>query len=114
MHVPTGKAVFEKLMAEAPAFAVTEPPQPLLTFGVGATIKPVDRVSVKLASIGTTLGLLMVKVTVVTPLIGIVVGLKLLLIEGGSRMIMPALAVPPLELPNPELPAVYENVVVVG
>ena len=74
----------------------------------------------KLALIGTTFGLVMLKVIVLNELalkavVAIVLGLKLLVIEGGSNTTKPMLAVLfalPLQVLNPA-GAVYENVVVV-
>src|ERR1700674_4856870 len=79
-------------------------------FGV-ATTRFAGSVSVKLPLIGTTFPFVMVKVMVLTvvpvpAVVWMVVGLKLLVIDGGCSTIMPALAVPPLELPSPEVRAV--------
>src|SRR5579864_8691201 len=101
VQVPTGNVVFEKLMLVAAAVAVTLPPQLFTTLGVVATTRLVGSVSVKLASIGTTLPLVMLKVMVLATLVATVVGLKLLVMDGGSRITMLALAVPPLEGPRP-------------
>jgi hypothetical protein len=98
-----------KLMLEAPAVAVTAelpPPQLLTMFGVLATTRLATRLSVKLASIGTALPLVMLKVIVLGTLGATVVGLKLLVIEGGCNTTNPILAVPPLEFPRPEVLAV--------
>src|SRR5579872_574826 len=113
VQAPTGNVVLEKLMLPAPAVAVTVPPQLLTTVGVVATTRLpgltptlVGRLSVKLASMGTTFWFWIVKVIVLTvvpapAVVWIVAGLNFLAMEGGSRMTMPALAVPPLELPRP-------------
>src|ERR1700676_4705080 len=98
-------------MLVAAAAAVTDPPQLFPMFGVAATTKFVGKVSVKLPLIGTTFPFVMVKVMVLTlvpvpAVVWMVVGLKLLVIDGGCKIMMPALAVPPLELPRPEVPAV--------
>src|SRR5260370_41210452 len=106
VRVQRGRIILEKLMLAVPAVAVTVPPQLLTTLGVFATTKFAGRLSVKLASTGTTLPLVMLKVTVLGVLVATVVGLKLFAIEGGTRMTMPVFAVPPLELPRPELLAV--------
>lgn len=112
--MPTGKVLFEKLIVPDPAVALAEPPQLLTTFGVLATTKLpgtvptfVGRLSVRLALIGTTLGLVMLKVNVLGVLVGtIFVPPKLLEIEGGCRITIPVVAVPPLEAPKPEVLAV--------
>ena len=106
VHVPTVNALLEKLMLPDPAVAVTVPPQLLTTVGVVATTRFAGRVSVKLASIATTLPFVMLKLIVLGVLGATVVGLKLLVIEGGSRMMIPAFAVPPLDGPRPDALAV--------
>src|SRR6266852_175211 len=107
VQVPVGVAALAKLMAPASETAVTDPPQLLTTLGVVATTRPAGRVSVKLPSIGTTLPFMMLKVRVLAVFVATVVGLKAFVMVGGCKMMMPALAVPPLEAPSPELPAVY-------
>ena len=94
------------MIVPAPAFAVTVPPQLLTTLGVVATTRFAGRVSVKLPLIGTTLPLVMLKVMVLAVFLATVVGLKLLAMDGGCKMTIPALAVPPLEAANPDAPAV--------
>src|SRR2546423_12294455 len=106
VQTPMGSRLLLKLMLPEPATAVTVPPQLLVTPGVAATCNPAGNVSVKLASMATTLGLLMLKLTVVVPLMGMVAAPKLLVIWGGSRMMMPTLAVPPLDAPSPAVLAV--------
>src|SRR5437762_2929209 len=101
VQTPAGVRLLLKLMLPEPAPAVTVPPQVLVTPGVAATSRPKGSVSVKLPLMATTLGLLMLKFTVVVPLIGMVAAPKLLAICGGSRITMPTLAVPPLEAPRP-------------
>src|SRR5579883_2974397 len=101
VQTPIGVRLLLKLIVPEPAVAVTVPPHVLVTPGVEATCKPVGSVSVKLALTATTLGLLIAKLTVVVPLTGMVAAPKLLVICGGSRMMMPILAVPPLEAPSP-------------
>src|SRR5262249_52725633 len=71
LQVPAGSAGLEKLILPDPATAVTVPPQVLVTPGVDATTRLpgtvptfAGRLSVKLASIGTTLPLLTAKVIV--------------------------------------------------
>src|SRR5262249_14120716 len=73
LQVPTANAALVKLIVPDPAAAVTVPPQVLVTAGVAATTRlpgcgpPTDgRVSVKLASIGTTLPLVIANVIVLT------------------------------------------------
>ena len=100
-QTPTGVRLLLKLMLPEPATAVTVPPQVLVTPGVAATCNPTGSVSVKLALIATTLGLLMLKLRVVVPFTGMLTWPKLLLICGGSRIMMPTLAVPPLEAASP-------------
>jgi hypothetical protein len=111
VHIPIGVRLLLKLMLPLPATAVTVPPHVLVTPGVAATCNPAGSVSVKLPLMATTLGLLMLKFTVVTPFTGINAAPKLLVICGGSKMMMPTFAVPPLEAPNPAVLAVYVNVV---
>jgi hypothetical protein len=101
VQIPIGVRLLLKLMLPLPAAAVTVPPQVLVTPGVAATCNPRGNVSVKLPLIATTFGLLMLKFTVVVPFTGIVAAPKLLVICGGSKMMIPTLAVPPLEAPSP-------------
>jgi len=101
VQMPIGVRLLLKLMLPLPATAVTVPPQVLVTPGVEATCNPTGSVSVKLALMATTLGLLMLKLNVVVPFTGIVAAPKLLVICGGSRITMPTLAVPPLEAASP-------------
>jgi len=126
VQVPTGRAALRKLMLPDKAAAVTAPPHVLVTLGVLATTRLpgtvptfVGRLSVKLALIGTMFALVIEKVMVLTvvpdpPVAWIVCGLKLFVMDGGCRMMIPALAVPPLEAPKPAALAVYVNVVAVG
>src|SRR5262245_48670148 len=97
----------------APAGAVTVPPQLFTTLGVVATSRFAGRLSTKLQLMVMTLGFVTEKVMVLGVFTGTVVGLKLLMMDGGSRMMMPTLAVPPLEAPKPAV-VVYVNVVGVG
>ena len=90
-----------KLTLEPRATAVTDPPHVLVTSGAAATTRPAGNVSVKLASTATTLGLFRSNSRVVGVLAGIVAGLKSLVIWSGSRMMMPTVAVPPLDAPSP-------------
>src|SRR5579864_8665630 len=108
VQLPTGKVALEKLILPEPAVAVTDPPQLLTTPGEVATTRLpgtvptlAGRLSVKLASIGATLRLLMLNVTVLTlvpvpAVVSMVLGEKLLVIEGGCKTIMLELAVPEL------------------
>ena len=106
VQTPTGVRSLLKLMLPLPAVAVTVPPQVLVTPGVAATCNPTGSVSVKLALMATTFGLLMLKFTVVVPFTGIVAAPKLLVICGGSKITMPTLAVPPLEAASPAVASV--------
>src|SRR5256885_16766102 len=72
VQIPTGVRALLKLMLPEPAVAVTVPPQALVTPGVAPTCSPAGSVSVKLPLMATTLGLVMLKFTVVVPLTGIV------------------------------------------
>lgn len=103
VQVPTGNALFAKLMLLDPAVAVTVPPQLLTTVGAVATTRFAGKLSVKLESIETTLPLVILKVMVLGALIATDVGLNVLVIEGGCRTTRPMLALPPLELPSPEV-----------
>src|SRR5215472_15319119 len=100
VQAPAGRAAFEKLITPVPAVAVTVPPQPLTTLGVDATSRFAGRLSVKLPLMGTTLPFVIENVMVLAvgpvPVVAVVwmaVGLKLLVIEGGSRITMLAFAV---------------------
>src|SRR5438105_2578303 len=74
---PSGKAAFAKLTLVAPATGDHVPPQVFDAFGVAATCIPLVKVSVKLESIVTTFGLLMLKVRVETPVFKMILaGLK--------------------------------------
>ena len=80
LQVPAARELLVKLMLPLPAVAVTVPLQLLTSpFGVDTT-RFVARLSVKLASIGTTLPLVTLKVIVLAVFSGTVAGLKLLLI----------------------------------
>src|SRR5215471_7690529 len=98
-------------MLPLPATAVTDPPVQLLTtLGVVATTRLpgtvptlLGRLSVKLALIGTTLPLVMPKVIVLGVLVFTTfVPPKVLVIEGGCKIMMPAFAVPPPQVDKPE------------
>jgi len=82
-----------KLIDPDPAVAVTTPPQLFTTLGVAATTRPAGRVSVKLPLIATVFPLVMVNVMVEAVLIATVVGLKLLVIEGGCKTMICAVTV---------------------
>src|SRR5215472_17660744 len=92
-HVPTAKVVLAKLMVPVPAFAVTVPPQVLVTLGVVATTRFAGRLSVKLESIVTVFPLVMLKVIVLGVFGVTVVGLKLLVMDGGCRTVIVAVTV---------------------
>lgn len=116
VQVPTANEGLEKLILFAPAVAVTVPLQLLVTPGLEATTKlpgcgPTfcGRLSVKLASIGITFEFVMLKVIVLNaPVLKlvdwIVVGLKLLVIEGGSKMMMPDVTLPPPDAASAVVP----------
>src|SRR5579859_1824104 len=82
-----------RLMLVDPATAVAVPPQVLDSpFGV-ATTSPMGSVSVKATPASASVlaaGLVMVKVSVVVPFSGMVVGLKALAIEGGATTVSTA------------------------
>src|SRR5579864_3134068 len=86
-------------MLVEPATAVAVPPQVLeRPFGVETT-SPVGSVSVNATPVSATVlaaGFVIVKVSVVVPFSGIVVGLKTLAIEGGATTFIEAEAVPPV------------------
>src|SRR5436305_14535146 len=84
-------------MLPDPATAVTTPVHVFVTPGVAATANAAGNVSVKLASTGITLGLLMLRVRVEDTPTAAVGGLKRCTIWSGSSMMMPTLAKPPLE-----------------
>jgi len=92
-HVPTGRVAFAKLIVPAPAVAVIVPPHPLTTLGVVATTKLAGRLSVKLESMATVFPFVMANVTLLGAFTATVVGLKLLVIEGGCRITIPAVTV---------------------
>src|SRR5262249_4586742 len=88
-----------------PAAGVNVPPQEVLALGVAATCTPEGSESVNPTPVSDSAlaeGLVMVKLSVVVPLTGIVVGLNDLVIEGGATTVMLAEAV----LPVPPLPEV--------
>src|SRR5262245_25980515 len=108
LQVPTAKFGLSKVMVLVPAVAVTLPPQGFTTLGGLATTRlpgtvPTfwGKLSVKPASIVTTLPLVMAKVMVlvlvpVPAVVWIVLGLKVLVKEGGCNTTSPMLALPPL------------------
>lgn len=107
VQVPIASRLLEKLIAPEPAVAVTVPPQLFTTIGVVATTRFAGKLSVKLASIGTALTLLsMLNVIVLGVLVATVVGLKVFVMDGGCKTGRPMLALPPLELPKPDVFAV--------
>src|SRR3954470_5526737 len=101
LHAPIGRLALECLILPDPATAVTAPVHVFVTPGVAATTNPAGNVSVKLASTGITLGLLMLKVRVEDTPTATVVRFKPFTIWSGSRMMMPTLAKPPLEAASP-------------
>src|SRR6185369_12773234 len=101
VQVPTAMLALEKVTLVAPASGANVPPHVFVTDGGLATTRFAGNVSVKFPSTGITLGLLMLKVNVEGAFTATVVGLKLLTIWSGSRMMMPTLARPPLDAPNP-------------
>src|SRR5262245_17865432 len=98
-----------KLMLPEPATAVTVPPLqlPVTPLGV-ATTTFVGKGSVKATPVSETAftaGLVMVKLSVDTPLGAIAVGLNALAIDGGATTLMVAVAVPPVIGRNVLLPS---------
>ena len=93
VQVPTARFALVKLMLPEPAVAVTVPPQVFTTFGGVATTRLACRVSVKLELIVTEFPLLMEKVMVLTVFGVTVVGLKLLVIDGGCSTVIDAVTV---------------------
>src|SRR5262245_40243357 len=75
-----------RLKEAAPPTAVAVPPQVLVRFGVEATIRPGCKLSVKAMplSAAPAFGLLMLRVSVVVPFLGMVVGAKVFVIAGGA------------------------------
>lgn len=113
VQVPMAMLLFVKVTLVLPASGLNVPPHVFVTLGGFATTRFAGSVSVKFPSTAITLGLLMVKVSVEAALMATVAGLKLLVIWSGSRMMMPTLAVPPLEAASPAV-VVYVKVVGVG
>src|SRR5581483_3316577 len=101
VQVPIGTVGSFKVTLPAPATGEKVPPQVLVAAGGFATTRFTGSVSVKVPSTAITLGLLTLNVSVDGALTATAVGLKLLVICSGSRMMMPTLAVPPLEAPSP-------------
>src|SRR5947199_8287493 len=93
VQITTGVRALLKLMLPEPAAAVTVPPQALVTPGVAPTCSPVGSVSVKLPLMATTLGLVMLKFTVVVPLIGLVGVPEVCCIRWGYRIVREIVAV---------------------
>ena len=91
---PTAKAAFVKATLVEPAVGAHVPPQVFDAFGVAATCIPLVNVSVKLELMVTMLGLVTLKVRVDTPVFKmILLGLKPLVIEGGSKTVILAVIV---------------------
>jgi hypothetical protein len=91
----------DRLMDEAPGAAVTVPPQPLKTPGVGPTTRPAGKLSVKATPLSAMLvfGLTGLKFRSVVAFSGIVAAMKSLVIVGGEatvRLAVAVLPVPPL------------------
>src|SRR5713101_7300045 len=98
---PAGEP-FVKVKVVSPCAGLKAPPQVLLALAGVATTKFVGSVSMKLALIATTFTVLStVNVIVLGAFTATVVGLKALAMVGGCKMMMPTLAVPPLEAPRP-------------
>src|SRR5581483_7867424 len=109
----------DRLMLPLPAVAVTVPPQVLLTLGVLATTSVAlpappltGSVSLKATplrfAVALVFGLLIVKVTVLVPFFGMLVGLNTLAIDGGPMTVRLAVAVFPVPpLPEDTLPVVF-------
>ena len=93
VQVPAAKVGLLKLMVPVPAFAVTVPPQVLVTLGVVATNSPGGSASVKLESIVIVLGFVILKLAVLGEFTVTVAGLKLLVMDGGWRTVMLAVTV---------------------
>lgn len=93
VQAPAARLGLAKLMLPLPATAVTVPPQAFTTFGEVATTRPAGRLSVKLESMVTVFPLVMEKVIVLAVFGATVVGLKLLVIEGGCKIVMLAVTV---------------------
>lgn len=93
MQVPAARLGFAKLMLPAPAVAVSVPPHVLLALGGVATTRFAGRVSAKLESIVTVFPLVIEKVIVLGVFGVTVVGLKLLVIDGGCSTVMGAVTV---------------------
>jgi hypothetical protein len=101
----------DKLTELEPPTAVTVPLQVLVTFGVEATTRPAGKLSVTAMPLSATLafGFVMLKVKVLVPFSGIVVGLNALVIVGALATVRFAVAV----LPVPPLVEVTAPVVFV-
>ena len=93
VQLPTGKEALVKVTLVAPATGANVPPQVLLALGEAATTMFAGNPSVKLASTGITLGLLMLKVIVDEAFTATTVGLKLLVMCNGSKTMILAVAV---------------------
>src|SRR5262249_27056113 len=91
-----------KVKTVSPGAGLNVPPQVLLALAGFATCMLAGRLSVKLALIAAAFTVLSIeKVIVLDALTGTVLGLKVLVIDGGCRMMMPTSAVPPLEAGSP-------------
>src|SRR5439155_26700865 len=102
VQLPTAREALVTVPLVLPAAGAKVAKHVLVALGGLATTKLTGNVSVKLASTAITFGLVTLKVSVEGALMATVVGLKLLVIWSGSRMMMPTLARPPVEgLANP-------------
>src|SRR5215831_9552079 len=95
----------EKFRLVSPGFGAKEPPQVSVALAGVATIMPLGKVSVKPTPVRATvaLGLVMVKLTVTTPMIGATFLENDLVIIGGATTVIEALAVPPAPVLVPPL-----------
>src|SRR5215813_2071792 len=93
VHVPTARLAFVKLTLVSPGVGLNVPPQVLVAPAGLATTRLAGNVSVKFASTAITLGLFTLNVSVEGALIATGLGLKLLVIFNGSRMMMLAVTV---------------------
>jgi hypothetical protein len=107
-----GRVPAERLTAEAPAVAVTVPPQVFESDGVVATTNPAGKLSVNASPVSARLvfGLLMLNVSEVVPPVGTDAAPNALVMDGGVATVRFAVAV----LPVPPLVEVIAPVVFVN
>jgi hypothetical protein len=107
-----GRVPAERLTAEAPAVAVTVPPQVFESDGVVATTNPAGKLSVNASPVSARLvfGLLMLNVSEVVPPVGTDAAPNALVMDGGVATVRFAVAV----LPVPPLVDVIAPVVFVN